>query len=136
MLQVSIVRMSMDVNTCGGCGVLATNCQRCDSLLVDFAFGSSHGAGFGADTVLAAIRPPGELKFPPASVFGLCGLHGVMQALAAAARLGRHGGACPSFCRKAFDVDAAAAIAATQASYELVTLLSRSARKHCHDSCT
>ena len=80
-----------------------------------------------ADRVLAAIRPPGELKFPPGSVFGLGGLQGVMQAFTVAARLGRHGGACPSFFRKAFDVDDEAAIAAIQACYELVTLLSRSA---------
>ncbi len=80
-----------------------------------------------ADTVLAAIQPPGGLEFPPASAFGLGGLQGVMQALAAAARLSRAGGVCPSFCRKAFVIHDEQAIAAIQACYELVTLLSRSA---------
>ena len=79
------------------------------------------------EAVLAAIQPPGGLEFPPASAFGLGGLQGVMQALAAAARLGRAGGACPSFCRKAFDIHDEEAIAAIQACYQLVTLLSRSA---------
>ncbi len=79
------------------------------------------------EAVLAAIQPPGGLEFPPASAFGLGGLQGVMQALAAAARLGRAGGACPSFCRKAFDIHDEETIAAIQACYELVTLLSRSA---------
>ncbi len=79
------------------------------------------------EAVLAAIQPPGGLEFPPASAFGLGGLQGVMQALAAAARLGRAGGACPSFCRKAFDIHDEEAIAAIQACYALVALLSRSA---------
>ncbi len=79
------------------------------------------------EMVLTVIRPPRGLEFPPASAFGLGGLHGVMQALAAAARLGRAGGACPSFCRQAFDVHDEQDIAAIQTCYALVTLLSRSA---------
>ncbi len=79
------------------------------------------------EAVLAAIQPPGGLEFPPSSAFGLGGLQGVMPALAAAARLGRAAGACPSFCRQAFDIHDEEAIAAIQACYALVTLLSRSA---------
>ncbi len=77
--------------------------------------------------VLTVIRPPRGLEFPPASAFGPGGLHGVMQALAAAARLGRAGGACPSFCRQAFHVHDVQDIAAIHTCYALVTLLSRSA---------
>jgi len=65
----------------------------------------------GPEAVLAAIQPPGGLQFPPASAFGLGGPQGVMQALAAAARLGRAGGAYPSFCRKAFIIHDEEAIA-------------------------
>ncbi len=79
------------------------------------------------EVVLAVIQPPGGLEFPPASAFWLGGPQGVTQALAVAARLGRAGGACPSFCRQAFDIHDEEAIAAIQACYALVTLLSRSA---------
>ena len=79
------------------------------------------------EMVLTVIRPPRGLEFPQASAFGVGGLQGVMQALAAATRLGRAGGACPSFCRQAFHVHDVQDIAAIHTCYALVTLLSRSA---------